>query len=68
MPVTPPAGASHLNLTLGVLSAAGGVAGYAKKGSVLSLAGGLGAAAVFGGSAYLINNTDDVQKGFLAGS
>ncbi len=68
MPVTPPAGASHLNLTLALLSSAGGVAGYAKKGSVPSLVGGLACGAAFAGSAYIINTSDDVQKGFLVGA
>ena len=43
-----------VSLTVWVVCSAVSVAGYAMKGSVPSLAGGLGAAAVFGASGYLI--------------
>ena len=50
-----PAGASHLNLTAGLLVAAGGIMGYAKKKSLPSLIAGSVIGGCYLGSAYAIN-------------
>eukprot|EP00971_Amphidinium_carterae_P269869 5354015-Amphidinium_carterae.1 len=45
-----PAGAAHLNLTLGGLLSVGGVVGYLKAGSIPSLVGGLGCGSLMAAS------------------
>jgi len=59
-------GSAHLAGTMGAVMLAGGVAGYAKAKSVPSLAGGLGAAALFFASAALIQKGDDLRGHQLA--
>lgn len=49
----------HLALTLGFLTAAGGAMGYARKGSVPSLAAGLVFGGIYGYSGYLLHENRD---------
>ena len=50
-----PTGSSHLNMTLGGVLCAGGLAGYVKAKSMPSLIAGFGLGALYFGSAVLIN-------------
>jgi uncharacterized membrane protein (UPF0136 family) len=60
-------GSAHLNLTLGGLVIAGGITGYVKKGSKISLIAGIGIGSLLLGSGYLIAKTDRVFEGHVVG-
>ncbi len=59
-------GEAHVPMLLSGLCSAGGVIGYMKARSPMSLVGGLGIGAAYAGAAYLINNGEGA-KGHLLG-
>ena len=58
-----PAGSSHIDFSLAVLTAAGGIAAFVRKKSVPSLLGGVGIGAAFAVSGYIINVGDGGHLG-----
>lgn len=58
-------GSAHVNLSLGGLVMAGGLVGYLKKGSHMSLVSGLTVGSLLLGSGYLIAKTDHVYEGHV---
>merc|ERR1712122_370975 len=56
-----PTGSSHLNMTLGGVLCAGGLAGYVKAKSMPSLIAGFGLGALYFGSGVLINRGKSAQ-------
>ena len=62
-------GSAHLNLTIGGLTIAGGLIGYMKKGSHISLIAGLSMGSLLVTSGYMIAKTDYVYEAHvLAGA
>lgn len=63
-------GIDHPAYTLGALSAAGGLLGYLRKGSVVSLVAGLAVGGVYGYSGYLLHENRDygIQLALAASS
>ncbi len=58
-------GSAHVNLSLGGLVLAGGIVGYVKKGSRMSLLSGITVGSLLLGSGYLIAKTDHVYEGHI---
>ncbi|GAX13802.1 hypothetical protein FisN_30Lh096 [Fistulifera solaris] len=58
-------GSAHVNLSLGGLVLAGGIVGYVKKGSRMSLISGITVGSLLLGSGYLIAKTDQVYEGHV---
>lgn len=58
-------GSAHLNLSFGGLVIAGGLMGYFKKGSKISLGAGLAVGSLLISSGYMIAKTDNVYEGHL---
>lgn len=58
-------GSAHANLGLGSLVIAGGVVGYVRKGSKMSLLAGVTFGSILLGSGYMIAKTDNVYEGHL---
>jgi uncharacterized membrane protein (UPF0136 family) len=61
-------GSAHVNLSFGALVMAGGIVGYVRKGSKISLVAGMAVGSLLVGSGYLIAFSDDRQyEGHLLG-
>lgn len=58
-------GSAHINLSLGGLVMAGGLVGYLKKGSHISLVSGITVGSLLLGSGYLIAKTEHVYEGHV---
>lgn len=61
-------GSAHLNLTVGGLTIVGGLIGYMKKGSQMSLIAGLSMGSLFLTSGYMIAKTDYIYEAHLLAS
>lgn len=64
--MTKPTGSSHLSLTMASLCMGGGAFAYYRKGSVPSLAGGVGAGLLYLGAVKLIHDGESFQGHALA--
>ena len=62
-PIARPPGSAHLSFTMAALSTVGGVAGYARAGSVRSLGAGVAVGAAFAYAGSLISTPGSTERG-----
>jgi uncharacterized membrane protein (UPF0136 family) len=60
-----PPGSAHMNLAVGSMVVLGGVTGYVRKGSTISLVAGVTVGSLLLGSGYMISKTNNIFEGHL---